>query len=122
MPTGRSAVNDVQTSDNPGEVTRAEVADQNIDLYIISQDNGSAHPLGLSVNSGASLSDIYFPPAAADPANAKGFTGNDGMAPVEGRFVHRFSAGDTGQYRRLECRLEPGEAGWVMVLDTDPEY
>jgi hypothetical protein len=128
-PSGLTVTNEPLVREIPGGVVRAEIADlnadQNIELYVYAQSPDDKHTtsvIGLSVNNGKNLSDIYFPPLTDDPVNAKGFIGKDDMAAVESAFVHRFPIEGTSKTRQLQYKLEQGEAGWIMVLDKVIEY
>jgi hypothetical protein len=128
-PSGLSVTKEPVVREMKGVVERAEVADlnadQNLELYVYAKSangNPTTSVIGLSVNNGKSLSDIYFPPLAEDSKNSKGFSGNDDMAAVESAFVHRFPVQGTSKTRQLQFKLKQGEAGWIMVLDKVVEY
>jgi hypothetical protein len=136
-PSGLAEVNDVITREIDGTVTNAEVADINADMspeiyvWVNSAGSGSyATPIGYSANNKKSLSEIYFPPVSDDAVNSKGYMGHDDFAVVEGVIVQRFplygegdsNAKPSGKTRQLQYKLTPGEAGWVMKLDSVTEF
>jgi len=120
-----------------GSVTAAEVADINADgspeiyVYVASAGSGSyGSVVAYSANRRKSLSAIYLPPVAGNPAASKGYQGHDEFAVVEGTFVQRFpvyrdadtNSKPTGGTRQLQYKLVPGEAGWLLKLDRTVEY
>ena len=136
-PSGLTTANDVITREIDGTVTDAEVADINGDrspeiyVWVNSAGSGSyATPIGYSANNNKSLSEIYFPPISEDPVNSKGYMGHDQFRIVENAVVQRFplyNEGDTnaspsGKTRQLQYKLTPGEAGWIMKLDSTTEF
>jgi hypothetical protein len=128
-PTGLTVTKEPLIREMVGGVESAEVADlnadQNLELYVYAKSADGKRTtavIGVSVNSGKSLSDIYFPPLADDLKNSMGFSGNDDMAAVESAFVHRFPIQDTNKMRQLQFKLKQGEAGWIMVLNEVIEY
>jgi hypothetical protein len=136
-PSGLMELNEVITREIDGTVTDAEVADINVDLspeiyvWVNSAGSGSyATPIGYSANNKKSLSEIYFPPISEDPVNSKGYMGHDEFRVVENTIVQRFpvyNEGDSnatpgGKTRQLQFKLTPGEAGWLMKLDSSSEF
>lgn len=112
-----------------GTVTGAETADLNADgspeLYIYTSSAGSGsygNLIAFSVNNRKSASDIYLPPLGEAQA---GYMGHDEFAVAGQLLVRRFplyregdsNAGPTGGSRRVQYRLVPGEAGWLLLPD-----
>jgi len=137
VPSGLAIDNSTIVRSIDGQVTRAEVADLNVDgspelyVYVVSAGSGSYGSLvAYSANKRKSLSEIYLPPVTDSPAAAKGYLGHDDFAVVEGTLVRRFpvyregdtNAAPTGGVRQLQYKLKPGEAGWVLRLDRVVEY
>jgi len=119
-----------------GHLSGAEVADLDDDgspelyVYVTSAGSGSYGSLvAYAANKRKSLSEIYLPPLEQQPENTAGYLGHDRfsvMAGVLGRSFPIFRAGDsnshpTGGMRRIEYRLVPGEAGWLLEVDAVSE-
>lgn len=132
-PSGLETVNDPVSQDIAGHVTSAEVADLDADgspeVYVFLRAGDDAHGgvVGYAANKRKSLSEIYLPPLAEDAKNSKGYGGGDEFAVLENRIGQRFpivgeDGKPTGKTRQLQYRLEPGEAGWRLVLDRTTEY
>lgn len=137
VPSGLEIDNRAIEKEIDGSVTAAEVADINADgspeiyVYVTSAGSGSYGSLvAFSANRRKSLSEIYLPPVADDPAASRGYMGHDEFAVAEGAFVQRFPLyrdGDangtpSGGTRQLRYKLVPGEAGWRLRLDRTVEY
>jgi hypothetical protein len=120
-----------------GTITSVEVEDLNADgypeiyVYINSAGSGSYGSLiAYASNHNKSLSQIYLPPIADDPAVARGYMGHDEFAVGEGTLLRRFplyrendvNAGPTGGTRQLQYKLEAGEAGWVLRQDRSIDF
>ena len=120
-----------------GTVTGAEVADLDVDgspeiyVYVTSAGSGSYGSLvAYSVNRRKSLSEIYLPSVTQEGAASIGYMGHDEFAVVESVLVRRFpvyrdtdtNTKPTGGMRQLQYKLIPGEAGWVLTLDSVVEY
>jgi hypothetical protein len=79
-----------------------------------------------AVNRGLSATPIYLPPLEQSPAAAQGYMGHDRFGITGNRLTRRFPVyldGDTnrapsGGTRQVQYRLEPGEAGWILVVDA----
>ena len=100
-------------------------------MYVSSAGSGSYGSLvAFAVNQGKSASPIYLPPMDQDPAARDGYQGHDEFRVVENRLVRRFPVyrdGDTnaapsGGTRKIQYRLEAGEAGWQLVADKVVNY
>lgn len=128
--------NEIQMEIN-GSVVNAEIEDLNSDgfpevlIYTVSVGSGSyGNVIGYSVNSGKSISQIYFPPISENPEGGKGYMGHDEFAIVENNLVQRFqtynegdsNANPTGIIRQLQYKLKDGEASRKFVLDKIVEY
>lgn len=137
VPNGLETDNRVITREIEGTVTRAEVADLNVDgspeiyVYVTSAGSGSYGSLvAYAANRRKSLSEIFLPPIAENPTASKGYMGHDEFAVVENTFVQRFpiyrlgdvNARPTGGTRQLQYKLVPGEAGWILKLDRLVDY
>lgn len=128
-PEGLERVNDPVEASFAGSVTDAEVADLDADgspeLYVYATGPGDPPKgtvVGWSSNRRRSLSAISIASPDEDPARFAGYRGGDAFTVLEGRLGRRFAVfGDdgkpTGRLRQLEYRLEPGEAGWKLVVD-----
>ena len=136
-PTGLSAVNETISEELDGQAYGAELADLDSDgwpevyVYVSSAGSGSYGSLvAYAVNNGKSMTPIYLPPLEQTPEALDGYMGHDEFAVVENRLVRRFPIyleGDTnsapsGGARQLQYRLEPGEAGWVLIVDRVVDY
>jgi hypothetical protein len=133
-PSGLEIDNSPVTRPIEGRVKDAEVADLNVDqspeIYVYLTSDGGDSLVALSANKRKSLSDIYLPPLDETPGAAVGYRGRDAFAVGEGRLLRRFPIyqdGDadtdpTGGMRQLQYRLEPGEAGWRLVVDQVLAY
>lgn len=128
-PSGLEIDNSPVTRTVEGRVKDAEVADLDVDrspeIYVyLTSDRGDAL-VAMSANKRKSLSDIALPPLEETPGATVGYRGGDAFAVGEGRLLRRFPIyrdGDsdsepTGGMRQLQYRLEPGEAGWRLVVD-----
>ena len=131
-PEGLTVVNLEQEADLDGTAYRAEAGDLDsngwpeVYVYVSSAGSGSYGSLAAwAVNKGKSMTPIYLPPLEQSPEVLEGYMGHDEFAVVENRLVRRFPVyldGDTnaapsGGTRQLQYRLEPGDAGWLLVLD-----
>ncbi len=137
VPSGLATDNTPIVRSIDGQVTRAEVADLNVDgspelyVYIRSAGSGSYGSLvAYSANKRKSLSEIFLPPITDDAKAAKGYQGHDDFAVVERTLVRRFpvykdgdsNAAPTGGVRQLQYKLRQGEASWVLKVDRVVEY
>jgi hypothetical protein len=130
-PSGLQAVNEPMTRSIKGRVTRAEVADIDVDgspeIYVfLSADDGGGL-VGYAANKRKSLSEIYLRPITDDAKNRIGYQGHDEFAVLENRIGQRFPVNGadgkpTGKMRQLQYRLAPGEAGWQLVVDRVTEF
>jgi hypothetical protein len=133
-PSGLEIDNSPVTRSIDGRVKDAEVADLDVDqspeIYVyLTSDTGDSL-VALSANKRKSLSDIYLPPLDETQGATVGYRGRDAFAVGEGRLLRRFPIyrdGDsdtepTGGMRQLQYRLEPGEAGWRLVVDQVLAY
>ncbi|MFB1486111.1 MULTISPECIES: hypothetical protein [unclassified Thiocapsa] len=133
-PSGLEIDNSSVTRPIDGRVKDAEVADLDVDqspeIYVyLTSDTGDSL-VALSANKRKSLSDIDLPPLDETPGATVGYRGRDAFAVGEGRLLRRFPIyrdGDsdtepTGGMRQLQYRLEPGEAGWRLVVDQVLAY
>lgn len=128
-PSGLEIGNSPVTRPIEGRVKDAEVADLNVDqspeIYVYLTSEAGDSLVALSANKRKSLSDVYLPPLDETSGAAVGYRGHDAFAVGEGRLLRRFPIyrdGDadtdpTGGMRQLQYRLEPGEAGWRLVVD-----
>ncbi len=131
-PTGLEVDNSDIVAEIDGSAYRAELADLDangwpeIYVYVSSAGSGSYGSLvAYAVNRGKSISPIYLPPLDQSSDARAGYMGHDVFSVVENRLERRFpvyrsgdaNAQPTGGTRTLRYRLEPGEAGWVLVLD-----
>jgi hypothetical protein len=116
-----------------GQVTRAEVADLDAEVYVYVRSAGSGSYgalVAFSANKRKSLSEIMLPPVSDDTQAAQGYMGHDDFAVVERTLVRRFPVykdGDTnatpsGGVRQMQYRLTRGEATWRLKLDRVVEY
>ena len=120
-----------------GTATGAEVADLNADgspeiyVYVTSAGSGSyGSVVAYAANRKKSLSEIYLPPLSEDKKAAQGYMGHDQFAVLAGRLGRRFpiyrpgdtNAAPTGGTRRVQYRLVPGEASWILKLDKVDEF
>jgi hypothetical protein len=136
-PQGLEIDNSVMTHPLNGDIARAEVADLDRDgspeIYVFVRSPGRGLPgelVAYAANRKKSLSAIYLPPVSEDPTIAKGYRGEDEFAVVENTLVQRFalydsadaSAGRTGKMRKIQYRLMPGEAGWILRRQKVTEY
>ncbi|AWV07505.1 hypothetical protein [Marilutibacter maris] len=133
-PRGLEASNEAMVTEIEGTVSAAEVADVNADgspeIYVFVQPPGgkaTARLVAYSTNNLKSMSEIYLAPLSEDAENGPAFGGGNEFAVIENFIGQRFPViGDdgkpTGKTRQLLYRLEPGEAGWVLVLDQVQEY
>jgi hypothetical protein len=133
-PSGLEIDNSAVTRPIDRRVKDAEIADLDVDqspeIYVyLTSDTGDSL-VALSANKRKSLSDIYLPPLDETPGATVGYRGHDAFAVGEGRLLRRFPVyrdGDsdtepTGGMRQLQYRLEPGEAGWRLVVDQVLAY
>ena len=120
-----------------GQFGGAEMADLDADgspelyVYVISAGSGSYGSLvAYAAHKRRSLSEIVLPPLDYTLGADNGYMGHDQFAVVEGTLVRRFPVyrdGDTnaapsGGVRQLQYKLQPGEAGWRLVVDRVVEY
>ncbi|CRI66271.1 exported hypothetical protein [Thiocapsa sp. KS1] len=133
-PSGLEIDNSPVTRSIDWRVKDAEVADLDVDrspeIYVyLTSDTGDSL-VALSANKRKSLSDIDLPPLDETPGAMAGYRGRDAFAVGEGRLLRRFpiyrdgdsDAEPTGGMRQLQYRLEPGEAGWRLVVDQVLAY
>jgi hypothetical protein len=133
-PSGLEIDNSPVTRPIEGRVKDAEVADLNVDqspeIYVYLTSDAGDSLVALSANKRKSLSDVYLPSLDETSGAAVGYRGRDAFAVGEGRLLRRFPIyrdGDadtdpTGGMRQLQYRLEPGEAGWRLVVDQVLAY
>jgi hypothetical protein len=129
QPSGLAGANEAITREVDGRVVGAEVADLDAngspELYVFVQSAGSGSYgslVALGVNGGKSLSEVFLPDLAEDPRLSEGYQGHDEFAVLGNALERRFPVyrpGDTnaapsGGTRRVQYRLEKGEAGWVL--------
>jgi hypothetical protein len=137
VPTGLEIDNSPISREIDGTVMGAEVADLNADgspeiyVYVTSAGSGSYGSLvAYAANRRKSLSEIYLPPIAQNPAASRGYMGHDEFAAVDNVLVQRFpiyrdtdtGARPTGGTRQLQYKLVPGEAAWILKLDRTVDY
>lgn len=137
VPAGLSSDNTPIVRNIDGQVGGAEMADLDADgspelyVYVIAAGSGSYGSLvAYAANKRRSLSEITLPPLANTPGADMGYMGHDQFAVVENRLARRFPVyrdGDTnavpsGGVRQLQYKLQPGEAGWRLVVDRVIEY
>jgi hypothetical protein len=136
-PSGLEIDNRVILAETDGAVIGAELADLDgngspeIYVYISSAGSGSYGSLvAYAVNNLKSMTAIYLPPLGDDPAASRGYMGHD-LFQVEGdALLRRFpvylesdtNSKATGPTRQLEYKLVPGEAGWLLRLDSVTEF
>lgn len=136
-PSGLEIDNSVILAEADGRVVGAELADidgngsPELYIYVSSAGSGSYGSLvAYAVNNHKSLTAIYLPPLSDDPAASQGYMGHD-LFQVEGdALLRRFpvylendtNSRATGPTRQLRYRLVPGEAGWLLRLDSFSEY
>lgn len=132
----RLGVAGLETDNSPvvrtirGKVTGAEVEDLNADgspeVYVYLRDADARGDLvAYSANRKKSLSEIYLPPLADDPAIAEGYRGYDEFAVVESVLARRFpvykkndpDGHPTGGLRQVQYKLVAGEASWTLKVD-----
>lgn len=126
-----------QSIELDGSAYRAELADLDgngwpeVYVYVSSAGSGSYGSLvAYAVNAGKSITPIYLPPLDASSPEHSGYQGHDEFRVVENRLVRRYpiyraddvNAQPGGGTRQIQYRLEPGEAGWVLVADRVVEY
>ena len=136
-PAGLAGDNSDLKAELDGTAYRAEVADLDgngwpeVYVYVSSAGSGSYGSLvAYAVNNGQSASQIYLPPLDQSPEALEGYMGHDEFAVVENRLVRRFplykksdtNAAASDGTRQLQYRLEPGEAGWILVVDRVVDY
>jgi hypothetical protein len=133
-PSGLEIDNSPVTRPVDGGIKDAEVADLDVDqspeIYVYLTSDMGDSLVALSANKRKSLSDIYLPPLEETPGATVGYRGRDAFAVGEGRLLRRYPIyrdGDsdtepTGGMRQLQYRLEPGEAGWRLVVDEVLAY
>ncbi|MDA0226211.1 MAG: PliI family lysozyme inhibitor of I-type lysozyme [Proteobacteria bacterium] len=137
VPSGLKGSNATIVRSIEGQITRAEVADLNVDgspevyVFVRSAGSGSYGTLvAYSANNRKSLSEIYLPPITDDPKSAQGYMGHDEFAVIENTLARRFpvykdgdiNAAPSGGVRQLQYKLRPGEAGWVLKVDRVVAY
>lgn len=137
LPSGLSIDNTPVVRPIEGQITRAEVADLDVDgspevyVYVRSAGSGSYGSLvAFSANKRKSLSEIVLPAIGDDARASLGYMGHDEFAVVEATLVRRFPVyrdGDTnaapsGGVRQLQYKLKRGEATWKLVLDRVLDY
>lgn len=120
-----------------GKIVGAEVGDLNKDgfpelmVYITLPGAGQyGTVIGYSVNSGKSMSELYFPPVAENSKISQGYLGRDEFAIVENTFAQRFPIykkedsrdKPTGGIRQIQYKLVNGEAARKLVVDKVVEY
>ncbi|MFD2554131.1 PliI family lysozyme inhibitor of I-type lysozyme [Sphingobacterium tabacisoli] len=136
-PTGLSIDNDIHSHDITGQtVLDAQIGDMNKDGYpevlVYTQSHGSGSYgsiIGYSVNKGKSLSQIYFPPTAANPKINKGYLGHDSFSLVDGYLIQKFpvyqegdtNANPTGKHRAIKYELTDGESTRILVVTSAEE-
>lgn len=125
FPFGPELINREESYTIDGQIVDAEVEDLNSDgsseLLIYTQSFGSGsygNVLAFSVNNQKSMSMVYFPPVAENPALNKGYMGHDQFRVLENALVQRFpiynegdsNASPTGGIRQITYKLVEGEA------------
>jgi hypothetical protein len=116
-----------------GRVIDARVADLDVDgspeVYVFATSDGSGSYgslVGYAANRRKSLSQIYLAPIAEDTKLAPGYLGHD-VFDIDGNvLVRRFplyrdgdsNSAPSGGAREVRYRLAPGEAGWLLVVDS----
>lgn len=131
-PSGLSTTNAPIEREIDGRVTGADIADLNQDgapelyVFVTSAGSGSyASLVAYTANRSKSLSEIYLPPLADDPALIKGYMGHDQLSLGNGVLQRRFPlyrAGDsnsapTGGTRQIDYQLVADEAGWQLKVE-----
>ncbi len=129
--TGLSADTSPQEAETNGTVTEAHVADLDADgfpeVYVFTQAAGSGSygaALGWAVNKGKSLTPIMIPDLPDDPKLLAGYMGHDRFQLTKDRLARSFpvyrdgdpNSAPSGGTRSFFYSLQPGEAGWKMVL------
>ena len=137
VPKGLKIDNSTQeTAVGNARVIDAEVGDLNVDkspevyVYVQGEDKGRTGALvAFSANRKKSLSDVFLPALADDPALAKGYRGHDQFTIIENRLVRRFPIFDDGapddkpsRIRQISYKLVAGEAGWRLAVDKTDEF
>ena len=126
-PTGLLGDNTPMSDHIEGTVMGAEIADLNADgspevyVYIRTGPDSRGSVIAYGANQKKSLSRIFVPDLSGDPKAAAGYTGSDGFAVVENKFVRRFPVGG-GKIRQIQYKLVPGEAGWKLQQEKVTEY
>ena len=137
QPSGLKEDNQKIVLEVDGQVINAEIEDMNSDaypevlIYTVSSGSGSyGNVIGYSVNSGKSISSIYFPDISENQEAGKGYMGHDEFAIVETTLVQRFQTyneGDanampTGNIREIQYKLVDGEASRKFIINNIVEY
>lgn len=137
QPSGLEIDNQKIALEIDGQVVNAEIEDLNSDgfpeilIYTVSAGSGSyGNVIGYSVNSGKSISQIYFPDITENKEASMGYMGHDEFAVVESSLQRRFpiyKSGDsnsnpTGGTRQIQYKLQDGEASRLFVIDKISEY
>lgn len=132
-PQGLEIDNSAMVTEIDGLATGAEVADLDAngspEVYVFVQSAGSGSYgslVAFAANKRKSLSGIFLPPVSEHPEAGKGYLGHDQFSLSQTRFVRRFpvyrdgdtNAAPTGGIREVQYRLVPGEAGWLLRVDS----
>lgn len=133
VPSGLEIANDPVERELAASATDAEVADLDADgspeLYVYLKDAGDPAKASLAAwasNRRKSLSEVTIDPLENDPVLSAGYRGGDAFAVIENRLARRFplytsDGTPTGKMRQIAYRLQPGEAGWRLVVDGSRE-
>ena len=134
---GLSLSNEIFEAELDGSAYRAEVADIDgngwPEVYVFARSAGSGSYGSLvayAVNNGRSATPIYLPPLDQNPEVLPGYMGHDRFSVEENRLLRRFplylnsdaNAAPSGGTRALHYRLEPGESGWILVIERVVDY
>ena len=132
--TGLEIDNSAWSQEVDGIVTRAEVADLNVDgspeVYVYVKSTGvdaKGSVVAYVANNRKSLSIAFMAPLSDTPGAADGYRGQDEFAVLESVLGRRFPIHDetgapTGRMRQLQYTLNAGEAGWILKVDRILEF
>ena len=132
--TGLEIDNSAWSQEVDGIVTRAEVADLNVDgspeVYVYVKSAGvdaKGSVVAYVANNRKSLSIAFMAPLSDTPGAADGYRGQDEFAVLESVLGRRFPIHDetgapTGRMRQLQYTLNAGEAGWILKVDRILEF
>jgi len=137
VPLGLAIDNSVIKKEVDGIVTGAEVDDLDGDgspeiyVYVNSVGSGSYGSLvAYGSNNKKSLSEIYLPPLENDEINSEGYMGHDTFKVIESRLIRQFpvyksndsNANPTCGTRKLQYKLVPGEASWLLKMEKSTTF